>query len=69
MMHFYTTKFTRSEEKFICALKGFAFLSQIQLFHNIDFLNDKKKYYFRITFCLYLTCNKILMVKYSYVWG
>ena len=40
MMHFYTTKFTRSEEKFICALKGFAFLSQNQLFHNIDFLHD-----------------------------
>ena len=43
MMHFYTTKFTRSEEKFICALKGFAFLSQIQLFHNIDFLHDTEK--------------------------
>ena len=27
------------------------------------------KYYFRITFCSDLICNKILMVRNSLVWG
>ena len=31
--------------------------------------SGNKKYYVRITFCSDLICNKILMVRNSYVWG